>query len=108
MDPLHLMAIQLQHDEECNTSLSPGDGNSDSLCLLQQPTGVSGSGEDQEGAGCHADDGGHQYASCTEHDCPVQPRGEAFRQCTCIFVHTSCICLCILHGYCVVTPRNHL
>lgn len=82
IDPLHVIAVQLHHNAECNVSLSPGDGNSDSLCLLQQPTGVSGGGEDQEGAGCHSDDGGHQYASCTEYDCTVQPRGEALKQCT--------------------------
>lgn len=70
------MSIQLH--EECNVSLSPGDGDSDSLRLLQQPTGVSRGGKDQERPGCYFDDGSHQYASCTEHDCTVQPRGEVF------------------------------
>lgn len=78
VNTLHAIAIRLQYDEQCNMSFTPGDGNSDSLCLLQQPTGVSRGGEDQEGAGCHADDGGHQHAGCTEHDCAVQPRGETF------------------------------
>lgn len=53
----------------------PGDGNSYTLCLLQQPHGVSGSCEDQKGAGCHSHDGSHQHGSCADHYHPVQPGG---------------------------------
>lgn len=80
------MQFNSRYNKECNVSLSPGDGNSDTLRLLQQPAGVSRGGEDQEGAGCHSDDGGHQYASCTEHDCTVQPGGETIIQGACALI----------------------
>lgn len=54
---------------------SPGDGNSYTLIMLQQPHGVPGSREDQKGTGCHAHDGSHQHGRSTDHHRPVQPGG---------------------------------
>lgn len=53
----------------------PGDGNSYTVDVLQQPHGVSGSGEDQKGTSCHPHDGGHQHGSCADHHQSVQPGG---------------------------------
>lgn len=53
----------------------PGDGNSYTVDMLQQPHGVPGSSEDQKGTGCHTHDGRHQHESCADHHRPVQPGG---------------------------------
>lgn len=56
----------------------PGDGNSYTVNVLQQPHGVSGSGEDPKGAGSHSHDGSHQYECCADNYCSVQPGGGFF------------------------------
>ena len=57
------------------TLSSPGDGDSDTIKMLQQPHGVPGRGEDQEGTGCDTHDERHQHESCADHHLPVQPGG---------------------------------
>lgn len=56
----------------------PGDGNSYTVNVLQQPHGVSGSGEDPKGTGSHSHDGSHQYECCADNYRPVQPGGGLF------------------------------
>lgn len=53
----------------------PGDGNSYTVDMLQQPHGFPGSSEDQKGTGCHSYDGGHQHESCADNHQSVQPGG---------------------------------